>query len=51
VDLVVLSELAPVHDQVPNLFDAYNRSAAPASLPDFLGALSVLIGTGMLTFA
>jgi hypothetical protein len=51
VDLVVLSELAPVHNQVPNLFDAYNRSAAPASLPDFLGALSVLIGTGMLTFA
>ena len=48
VDLVRLSELAPSHDQVPDLFDAYNRVASPAPLPDFLGALSLLIGKGFL---
>ena len=48
VDLVRLSELAVAHDQVPDLFDAYNRVASPAPLPDFLGALSVLIGKGFL---
>ena len=48
VDLVLLSELAPAHEQVPQLFDAYNRSAPPVSLPDFLGALSLLIGKGFI---
>jgi flavin-dependent dehydrogenase len=48
VDLVHLSELAPAHQQVPQLFDAYNRSAAPVPLPDFLGALSLLIGKGIV---
>jgi flavin-dependent dehydrogenase len=51
VDLVRLSDLAVAHDQVPDLFDAYNRAAPPAPLPDFLGALSVLIGKGVLHFA
>jgi hypothetical protein len=50
IDLVTLSDLAVGYDQVPDLFDAYNRSAPPAPLPDFLGALAVLIGKGMLTF-
>jgi flavin-dependent dehydrogenase len=51
VDLVTIAALAPRHSQVPDLFDAYNREAPPAPLPDFLGALSVLVGKGMLTFA
>ena len=51
VDLVRLSELAADHDQVPDLYAAYNRSASPASLPDFLGALSVMIAKGMLVLA
>jgi flavin-dependent dehydrogenase len=51
VDLVRLSDLAVSHRQVPDLFAAYNRTASPAPLPDFLGALSVLIGKGMLVFA
>ena len=48
VDLVLLSELAPAHDGVPHLFDAYNRSAPAVPLPDFLGALSLLIGKGIV---
>ena len=48
VDLVVLARLAPQFDQVPALYEAYNRAAPPAPLPDFLGALSALIGRGML---
>jgi hypothetical protein len=51
VDLVLVTQLATRHDQVPDLFDAYNRLAPPAPLPDFLGALSTLIGLGMLSFA
>jgi flavin-dependent dehydrogenase len=51
VDLVTIARLANAHDQVPDLFDAYNQSVAPAPLPDFLGALAVLIGKGMLSFA
>lgn len=51
VDLVLMTELSGKHSQVPDLFDAYNRVAPPAPLPDFLGALSTLIGYGALTFA
>jgi flavin-dependent dehydrogenase len=51
VDLVVLARLAPEFEQVPDLFEAYNRSASPAPLPDFLGALATLVGFGMLTLA
>jgi hypothetical protein len=50
VDLVALAALAPAHEQVPALYDAYNRAAPAAPLPDFLGALSVLIGKGVLAF-
>lgn len=49
VDLERLSELALSHDQVPEIFDAYNRSAPPVPLPDFLGALALLVGKGFLT--
>lgn len=51
VDLATIVDLAASHDQVPDLFDAYNRAAPPAPLPDFLGAVSVLIGKGLLTLA
>tara|TARA_B100000315_G_C14430975_1_gene520111 strand:+ start:55 stop:720 length:666 start_codon:yes stop_codon:yes gene_type:complete len=48
VDLVRLVELAPDHRQVPDLFEAYTRRCAAVSLPDFLGALSVLLAKGAL---
>jgi halogenation protein CepH len=51
VDLVTIVALAPLYDQVPDLYAAYNRAAPPAPLPDFLGALSVLVGKGMLDLA
>ena len=51
VDLVKIVALAPAYDQVPDLYAAYNRAAAPAPLPDFLGALSVLVGKGILDLA
>jgi hypothetical protein len=51
IDVVLLSELAISHDQVPNLYEAYNRAGQPATLPDFLGALSVLVGMEILVFA
>jgi len=51
VDLVVITDLSANHHQVPDLFDAYNRVAPPAPLPDFLGALSTLIGFGVLSLA
>jgi hypothetical protein len=51
IDLVQIVALAPEHDQVPDLFDAYTRVAGPAALPDFLGALSVLVGKQMLDLA
>jgi flavin-dependent dehydrogenase len=49
IDLVLLARLAPQFEQVPDLYDAYNRAAPRAPLPDFLGALSALVGFGMLT--
>jgi hypothetical protein len=51
VDLVLLKGIAESHDHVPDMFDAYNRHAPAASLPDFLGALSTLIALEMLTLA
>jgi len=51
VNLVLITTLAAQFDQVPDLFDAYNRAAPPAPLPDFLAALSTLVGLDLLTFA
>ena len=51
IDLVRVVELAPLHRQVPDLYEAYNRVCPPAPLPDFLGALSVLIAKGALQMA
>jgi flavin-dependent dehydrogenase len=48
IDLLKLSDLALSNASVPDLFEAYNRVASPAPLPDFLGALSLLVGKGFL---
>ena len=49
VDLPPLVEMASGFEQVPDLYQAYLDRVAAVSLPDFLGALSVLLGKGMLT--
>jgi flavin-dependent dehydrogenase len=51
VDLPRLLKLAPEHDQVGGLFEAYTRAAGPVPLPDFLAALSTLIAVEALAFA
>jgi hypothetical protein len=51
IDLLKLSELASAHASVPDVFEAYNRVASPAALPDFLGALSLLVGKGFLEWS
>lgn len=51
LDLLVLAELAVAGGQVPELFERYGRQVAPAALPDFLGALAVLVGKGVLEIA
>lgn len=48
VDLPKLVEMATHHRHVPDLFEAYNRAYAPVALPDFLGALSVLLAAGVV---
>jgi flavin-dependent dehydrogenase len=51
VDLPHLQALAPEHEDVGTLFEAYCRTAAPVPLPDFLAALSALIATDALELA
>ena len=54
VDVVRLVALAPQYDEVPSLFEAYNRATPPASrvpLTDFLGVLSTLVGARVLDLA
>jgi len=48
VDVCRLVERAPHHQQVPDLFEAYNRTSAPVELPNFLTALSSLLAAGIL---
>ena len=48
VDLRLLVEVAPTLDQVPDIYEAYNRRADPAPLPDFLAALALTVGAGFL---
>ncbi|MEZ5421368.1 MAG: tryptophan 7-halogenase [Vicinamibacterales bacterium] len=48
VDVVTLVRLAAGVSQVPDLFDAYLRQAAPVPLPEFLKALSTAIASGWL---
>ncbi len=48
VDLVEIVRRAGDHDQVPDLFEAYCEAVGPVGLPDFLGALSVMLARGIL---
>jgi hypothetical protein len=50
VDLSRLVQLAAHHPEVPSLYEAYQGRTdhTPVPLPDFLGALSTLLGLGML---
>jgi hypothetical protein len=48
VNLARLVELAEHHTQIPDLFEAYNRTAQPVSLPDFLTALAALVAQRIL---
>jgi flavin-dependent dehydrogenase len=48
VDLRRLVEQAPAHDEVPDLWSAYNAGSAPVGLPDFLTALSIAFAAGFL---
>jgi flavin-dependent dehydrogenase len=48
VDLVSLLRLAPDHREVGSLYRAVTEAGQSAILPDFLGALSVLIAAGAL---
>ena len=48
IDLRRLVEVAPTFDQVPDIYEAYNRSGAAAPLPDFLAALALTVGAGFL---
>lgn len=51
VDLRRLVEIAPTADQVPDLFETYNRDGTEAPLPNFLTALSFAVGAGFLELA
>ena len=48
VDLPLLLAMADRHAQVPDLYAAFQQSRGPVDLADFLGALSVLLGRGLL---
>jgi flavin-dependent dehydrogenase len=51
VDLVALLELAPRHRDVGAMYADYARAVGAVALPDFLGALSVLVAKGALRLA
>jgi flavin-dependent dehydrogenase len=51
VDLVSLADLAPEHDDVPELHAAYRRAGGGGDIPDLVGALAVLVGKGALRFS
>ena len=48
VELPALIALADRRTQVPDLYEAYNQVYPPVALADFLGALAVLLGKGLL---
>jgi len=48
VDLLRLIDAAEGKDQVPDVYEAYNRGGPAAELPDFLAALAVAVGKGFL---
>ncbi len=48
VDVQRLVQISGEHSQVPDLFEAYCRLDKPVILPDFMGALSVLLSREIL---
>ncbi len=50
IDLRRLVRLAPGFDQVPDLYEAYNRDGSTADLGEFLAALGLAVGAGFLEF-
>jgi hypothetical protein len=50
VDVVALIELAPIHQDVGKLFDAYVGRLGPVAMPDFLRALSTALARGWLVW-
>jgi hypothetical protein len=50
VDLVLLAELAPACDHVPDLLASYARASGVVPLPDFLSALSALVAFEFVIF-
>jgi len=48
VDLLTLAQIAPHHEQVPELFEAYCRTCPPVPLPSVVGGLSLLVARGIL---
>jgi hypothetical protein len=49
VDVVELVGIAPHHEDVASLYAAYKGAAGAVPFPDFLAALSTLLGTDALT--
>jgi hypothetical protein len=47
VDVAGVLAVATDYHDVPALFAAYNRRFPPVALPDFLGALAVMIAFGI----
>lgn len=48
VELNLLIPLAENHSQIPDLYEAYNQASDPVDLPNFLGALCLLVTNGVL---
>lgn len=51
VDLLAVARIGATESDVGRMYERYVREAGPAALPDFLGALSVLLGKGVCDFA
>lgn len=50
VDLRRVVEVAPLHEDVPDGWVAYNRGAPPVALPDYLTALAAAFAAGFLEY-
>ena len=48
VDLIRVIELAPQYEQVPDIWERYNETETPVSLPDFLVGLSTAFAAKLL---
>lgn len=51
VDLLLVLDVAGATGDVGEMYAQYTRRLGPVSLPDFLGALAVIVGTGGARFA